>query len=312
MGALQMEGEALSRDKEPSINKASSVGKESSRGKVLRAENQVLIFTDLDGTLLDHNSYDFQPAVSILHILEEARIPVIPVTSKTRAELLELRQQLNNPHPFVVENGAAVFIPKSFFSDRPDGTDDLQEYWVQSFAPPRSYWQELLKTLSAEFPGAFATFTTLGIEGIQKYTGLSRKAAELANEREFSEPVLWLGDEETREAFKQRLLEDGIWIVEGGRFMHLSTGCDKGKAVEWLKAFYQARDTERPIHTIALGDSHNDLAMLEASDQPIIIRSPTKHPPELRTSQTVIRSHQTGPEGWADTISRYLGFRVGH
>lgn len=285
---------------------------ENQQGKLLRVSNQVLIFTDLDGTLLDHYNYNFQPATCILHILEEAHIPVIPVTSKTRSELLSLRKALNNHDPFVVENGAAIFIPKSFFNHQPQDTDECEEFWVRSFAPRRSYWVALLETLSERFPKQFTYFSKLGTEGIREMTGLSAEEAELANQREFSEPVLWLGDDVNKEKFRDALLEEGIWIVEGGRFLHLSNGCDKGKAVEWLKAFYQARDPETPIHTIALGDSHNDLTMLEAADQPIIIRSPTKHPPLLRTSQPVIKSRLTGPEGWADTVSRYLGFRIGN
>lgn len=285
---------------------------ENQQGKLLRSTHQVLIFTDLDGTLLDHYNYNFQPAISLLHILEEARIPVIPVTSKTRAELLSLRKELNNKDPFVVENGAAIFIPKSFFKVQPQGTDECEEFWVRSFAPRRSYWIELLEKLSDRFPNQFTHFSKLGTEGIQELTGLSAEGAQLANQREYSEPVLWFGDDITKEQFRDVLLEEGIWMVEGGRFLHLSNGCDKGKAVAWLKAFYQARDSDMPIHTIALGDSHNDVSMLEACDQPIIIRSPTKHPPQLRTSQSIIQSHLSGPEGWADTISRYLGFRIGN
>lgn len=285
---------------------------ENQQGKLLRATHQVLIFTDLDGTLLDHYNYNFQPAVSLLHILDEAHIPVIPVTSKTRSELLALRKELNNRNPFVVENGAAIFIPKGFFDTQPQGTDECEEFWVRSFAPRRSYWVELLDKLSKRFPDQFTYFSKLGTEGVQEFTGLSAKDAELANHREFSEPVLWLGDDDTKAQFKDALLEEGIWIVEGGRFLHLSNGCDKGKALSWLKAFYQARDTETPIHTIALGDSHNDVSMLEACDQPIVIRSPTKHPPQLRTDQPIIHSHLSGPEGWADTVSRYLGFRIGN
>lgn len=284
---------------------------DTAKGKALREQNQVLIFTDMDGTLLNHDNYDFQPAVSILHILDDAEIPVIPVTSKTRAELLSLRKALDNTHPFVVENGAAVFIPKSFFKDQPSGTDDADDYWVQSFAPPRSYWTKLIEQLSDEFPNAFSYFSKMGVTGICETTGLSEQDATLANEREFSEPIYWMSDEVTKQRFKQRLLDEGIWVVEGGRFLHLSNGCDKGKALNWLKAFYQARQPKVPMYTIALGDSHNDIAMLEACDQPIVIRSPTKHPPKLRTSQSVIHSHLPGPEGWADTVSRLLGFRVG-
>ena len=68
----------------------------------------VLIFSDLDGTLLDHHTYSFAPALSMLQKLRSANIPVIPNTSKTFAELTELTQQIGLDGPFIVENGAAV------------------------------------------------------------------------------------------------------------------------------------------------------------------------------------------------------------
>ena len=86
------------------------------------AQVQPLVFTDLDGSLLDHHSYSFDAARSTLERLDELGIPVIPVTSKTRAEIKQIRDALGNKHPFVAENGAAVFIPRSYFPEPPEGT----------------------------------------------------------------------------------------------------------------------------------------------------------------------------------------------
>lgn len=46
-----------------------------------------LLFTDLDGSLLDHHDYDWKPAEPWLDALRQAGVAVIPVTSKTRSEL---------------------------------------------------------------------------------------------------------------------------------------------------------------------------------------------------------------------------------
>ena len=71
-----------------------------------------LVFSDLDGSLLDHYSYSYEAALPQMEALERAGIPLILVSSKTRAEILILREELANRHPFIVENGAAVFIPQ--------------------------------------------------------------------------------------------------------------------------------------------------------------------------------------------------------
>ncbi len=78
-----------------------------------------LIFTDMDGTLLDHHTYSFEAAKPTLTSLAERNIPVIPTTSKTFVELLELRETIGLTGPFIVENGAAAYIPHGFFAKKP-------------------------------------------------------------------------------------------------------------------------------------------------------------------------------------------------
>src|SRR5690554_6819305 len=71
-----------------------------------------LIVTELEGLLLDHHSYDFVPAAPWLSSLKQMGVPVIPVTSKTRAELLPLREALGlTATPFSAENGAVIGLP---------------------------------------------------------------------------------------------------------------------------------------------------------------------------------------------------------
>jgi hydroxymethylpyrimidine pyrophosphatase-like HAD family hydrolase len=75
--------------------------------------SSIVIYTDLDGSLLDHHSYSHAAADALLAELETQGIPVIPVSSKTRAELLQLRRQLDNRHPFIVDvNRRAGFCGK--------------------------------------------------------------------------------------------------------------------------------------------------------------------------------------------------------
>ena len=166
-----------------------------------------LVFTDMDGTLLDHDSYSFEPAVPMLQALERAAVPVIPTTSKTRAELLSLREELDNGHPFITENGAAVFIPVGYFPACPEGAVEKDDFWVFEISAGREHYVALLEQLRAEFPGEFEHFAEVGAEGVARLTGLPLVKAALANQRDYSEPVKWLGSEERREVFLARLAE---------------------------------------------------------------------------------------------------------
>lgn len=51
-----------------------------------------LIFTDLDGTLLDHETYKFDEAKEMLDFIKQNDIPLIIVTSKTKDEVIELQK----------------------------------------------------------------------------------------------------------------------------------------------------------------------------------------------------------------------------
>ena len=68
----------------------------------------LLVFTDLDGSLLDHDDYSFSAALPALSRLRDHAVPLVPLTSKTLAEMRVLQQALHNPHPFVIENGSAI------------------------------------------------------------------------------------------------------------------------------------------------------------------------------------------------------------
>ena len=57
-------------------------------------QNPLLIFTDLDGTLLDIHTYDWQPAAAWLERLQDKQVPVILCSSKTAAEMLDIQQEL--------------------------------------------------------------------------------------------------------------------------------------------------------------------------------------------------------------------------
>lgn len=270
-----------------------------------------LVFTDLDGSLLDHHTYGWEEAQPTLDILERLAIPVIPATSKTRVEIEELRARLGIGGPFIVENGAAVFIPQPGFPQQPAGTLAQDGYWVHELSPPRQRWLQLLADLAVEFDGEFEYFFRAGPAGIARMTGLPPAQAALANRREYSEPVQWLGSPGRKQLFMGRLRERGATVLQGGRFLSVSGNCDKGRALGWLRDVYRRRQPDLPCHDLAVGDSPNDCAMLEAAETALLVRSPAHPFPPLRRREGVIRSAAPGPAGWAEGVEQWLqGYRL--
>jgi mannosyl-3-phosphoglycerate phosphatase len=66
-----------------------------------------LVFTDLDGTLLDSRTCSYEKSLAAINRLEQKGIPIIFCSAKTRAEQEVYRRELGLRHPFVVENGGA-------------------------------------------------------------------------------------------------------------------------------------------------------------------------------------------------------------
>ena len=267
---------------------------------------QYIIFTDLDGTLLDHHTYSFAAALPTLAKLAENDIPVIANTSKTYAELVELRQQLKLDMPFIVENGAAVYIPEGFYPHQPSDTVAKNGFWVKEFSPPIKHWLELIDSVKDGFEGEFTHFSEMSTEQICTATGLSEQDAKLAATREYCEPVLWTGSEQSKTLFTQAIEELGASPLRGGRFLHVTGDCNKGHALEWMAASYQKHHPEYKCRSIALGDGHNDIAMLEKADLAVRILSPTSPPPPLQRQEGVTTSTGYGPVGWAECIEKIV------
>ncbi len=269
-----------------------------------------LVFTDLDGTLLDHHTYSFAPALPMLAKLKSLEIPVIPTTSKTRAELIPLRQRIGLTGPFIIENGAAIYVPNQFMP-APDSADILFEgdYWIKYFSAPRQHWLDILNQQKSRFKDKLRHYSEMSIADICAATGLSPEDANLSAQREFGEPVLWLGSNEEKNHFLNHMRQAGVSPLEGGRFIHICGQSDKGKALTWFSQHYLAHlntQVTTKFLTIALGDGNNDIAMLNAADIAVRIASPSHSLPKLDKQTDVYTSTQHGPAGWAECLSHIL------
>lgn len=269
-----------------------------------------LIFTDLDGTLLDHHTYSFDAALPTLEQLKTSHVPVIATTSKTLEEVQNIYKALKLTTPFIIENGAAIYIPVSFFPSQPADTIQQQGFWIKSFSQSREKYIAIVEQLTKEFGAFFKSFYQMSNADIAEVTGLSQENAELANQRQYGEPVLWQGDEQQKYAFISAAKSLGANVLIGGRFIHVCGACDKGKALNWLAGEYQHQFKLPVVTAIALGDSGNDNAMLEAADIAVQIKSPTHSYPAIDKSKAafIYQTQGYGPIGWNEALNFILDF----
>jgi mannosyl-3-phosphoglycerate phosphatase len=274
-----------------------------------------LVFTDLDGTLLDHDTYGWEAAIPALEQCRERGVPVILVSSKTRAEMDNLRRRLRLSGPFISENGGGVFFPTETFPDPPHeavSADCLVQsdrspagaavrretgLWEISLGVPYARLIRALGDIRHELKWDIKGFSDMGLREISRLTGLSERDAQRAAMREYDEPFIIQGEKPGdlaplyQAAEKRRLL-----ITSGGRFYHLQGRNDKARGMDLVTSWYRTR--YKDVAVIALGDSPNDFTMLERADIPVLIRSQRTFPGLKRRIPRLRISDQFGPAGW--------------
>lgn len=256
-----------------------------------------IVMTDLDGTLLDPQRYDATAALPALAALREKHIPCLMNSSKTFSEMVQLRAQLHLDSGFACENGAALFVPKNGHSGY-----SSQDYNAEILG---SSYASILKVLHQlrQQGFIFRGFNDMTALEVSSLTGLDVDSASRAKQRSGTEPLVWQDSEERRLQFQQQLQQHGLQMVAGGRFWHVMGQSDKADALEFFSNYYQQL-WQRPIKVVALGDSDNDIPMLEAADLAIVLPG---HEPALslnnRNSRYCIDS---ASKGWNYAILDWL------
>lgn len=270
-----------------------------------------VVFTDLDGSLLDGLTYSFASAQPALQALRDRKIPVILVSSKTRAEMEPLRRRLGHHDPFIVENGAAVFVPQGLFDFPLERVRSRSPYDVIELGLPYYMLRDVLKQVEDAVETPLRGFGDLSVDEIMRITGLSRPEASLAQQREYDEPYLVEGPPALIEEVCRQIVTRGLRWTKGGRLFHLTGDNDKGQAAALLLRCYQRQlrmnETPGRIETIGIGDSVNDAPLLAMVDHPVLVRKPDgSYDPDVQVPG-MIRAEGIGPEGWNHAVLSFLG-----
>ncbi len=260
---------------------------------------KLVVFTDLDGTLLDHETYSFKAAQPALDRLKRHEIPVVLTTSKTHSEVRGLQNELALEDPCICENGSALYWGKAAWTK--ELTDQKQKTFGLSYDDICLFIRQLPERMRKDFYG----FSDMTVENVMKNTGLPEDKAVCAKQRLASEPFLWRGNETELAALKERALAAGLSLLQGGRFYHLLAPVDKADACAWLMAHMRGKYPQDKIISCALGDGPNDMKMIAGADLGIVIANPKGSALELN-GDSIRHSQQSGPTGWNREINRLL------
>lgn len=232
-----------------------------------------VVFTDLDGTLLDPECYSYRPATPALEELRTKDVPVVFCTSKTRAEVEAVRAELHNEHPFIVENGAAVYVPYGYFPFPVPSQRKWEEYDVMELGVRYAQVVRALRAASAASGCRVQAFHNMSAAEVAVRCGLGLQEAERAKQREYDEPFEPLAEDSAPLGLLLQWIEqEGFTWTRGGRFYHARGRHNKGQAAEVLAALYRRANPR--VVTVGLGDGPNDISLLRMVDLPLATQGP--------------------------------------
>jgi len=237
-----------------------------------------VIFTDLDGTLLDHKTYSYSKAKKALTLIKKKKIPLIICTSKTRVEIEFYRKKLKIKDPFISENGGAIFIP--------------EKRKIIKIGAEYKKLQRIVDKIRKKGI-KITTFKDLTAKEVSKDCGLKLERARLAKKREYD--VVFKVDKKDIKKIKKIIKKYKLNLLRGGRYYHINKS-DKGKAVKIL--IKMLRKKYGKIKTIGFGDSENDFDMLDNVDVPYLVKSYNNK----YKSNKYNKANGIGPEGFNKVI----------
>lgn len=252
-----------------------------------------IVFSDLDGTLLDHHTYRYDEALRGIAILRERDVPLVLVSSKTFPEMVRIHKALELDSPLVFENGGGIAFP------------ERGDFTIEYIGDRVNRLREKLSILQEKIPYSLRFLNDMSVEEIAAETGLPRDAAALSRQRETSIPFVVSDDRIISGAeiarINAHLREHNLSLTRGARFYHFSSlRANKGDSVRRLIAYYGDRYRGERVYSIAIGDSENDIPMLMEVDMPYLVRRTDKS--AIAVDFDVKKTRSIGPAGFTEAI----------
>ena len=235
---------------------------------------RLVIMTDLDGCVLDPETYKYDKALSLIQRLREQGIEIIFNSSKTKAEQLLYMDRLGLKNiVFIVENGAAIYIPKkkgSLHIINNTICKDHGDYYACVLGKKVDEIKNMISDIIEKYRDHIIWMDEITPRLFSELTGLPEDEAVLALKREYS----YLFIPKT----KNRATIDEVLDKIRGRDLNIQVGGvgisqingdhDKGKALLLLRDIVK---DYKDAHIIAVGDAMNDAPMLKVADTGVLL-----------------------------------------
>jgi len=268
-----------------------------------------LIFTNLEGALIDGDRNDWKQARSALSLAREKRIPVISVSNQTFEESIELQKEMSLNYPFIFEGGAGIAFPKKNFNKPAKYYSDEQSgYWICALSTSYANIRLELLNLRRNEKYQFLGFGDMKVEKIANLEGCSLAMAEMAKNRRHSEPIIWKDGAKEFDKFIEATTKLNLTVTRAKNLLHVSGPGDKSTSMLWLTKIYASSYGHIP-HIIAIGGLKNDVPMLNAANTAVVIRQKESFPLQIKAkppSRQLLQPVEYGARGWNQAITTLI------
>ena len=265
----------------------------------------LLIFTDIDGTFINNDTFDEGSNTETIWELQQAQHLVVFNTSKTFDEVDYFQKRIKTSLSFICETGGGIYLANDHF----ETTKPLRgEYQILYESRKTDDFKEQIQSeINENYRDDLIFFDDLSDDEKSSLSGLSGYDLDLASNRDFSILIKWKSTKSKFNEFKLFLKKYKLNLITGGRFSHICSENDKGKATKLLIDKTKKFLKKSNIVTVGIGDSKNDLEMLDIVDFPCIVKSPNNHLlHESFDMKNITFSEYEAPKGWIECIEKVV------
>ncbi len=262
----------------------------------MKNKKNIIIFTDLDGSLLDNKTFKFDVIKDYIKKLISSGVIIIPNSSKTEAELLDFNRKSKLNLCFISENGSSIhglnLINKNFPSK------------ISISRPVNEIYKIYNDNISLDLKKKITLILKLEKKKQEKIFGLKFDQLLLATKRMHSIPILFEGTEIEKNILIENINNMGLSVQTGGRIMNICDNTNKANAMS--KALQIIKEEfDKELVTIGVGDNENDIEMLKQADYPCLVKNDNFDSSTLNIDN-LIKSTKLSPMGWSDVIKTAL------
>jgi len=266
-----------------------------------------VVFTDIDGTLTNIITGQYELSKGLIKQLENHNIPVVFCSAKTFAEQEKIRQDMGLSEPFIIENGGAIIIPEDYFGPSSlllvKNYKKFGNYIIIELGRPAYVIRRKLNILRRKFKIEFKGVADMSLKELSSITGLRPSDARRMADRKYGETILQINKNDVP-TFTRRARWIGLKVIHGGRFLDVTAGNDKGNAVKILVRLFSKEYGEK-VTSFGIGDSLNDAPMLRNMDVPMLVQMPDKSWSAIKIKK-IVNLHGVGPKGWKNALDMVL------